>query len=76
VTEGDLDSDRRLLRRAVAAAGALALEHFQAGAPSWQKAPGQLVTEADLAVDRLLYDALIGARPEDGWLSEERADDG
>jgi myo-inositol-1(or 4)-monophosphatase len=76
VTEGDLDSDRRLLRRAVAAAGALALEHFQAGAPSWQKAPGQLVTEADLAVDRLLHDALIGARPEDGWLSEERADDG
>jgi myo-inositol-1(or 4)-monophosphatase len=76
VTESDLDSDRRLLRRAVAAAGALALEHFQAGAEPWQKAPGQLVTEADLAVDRLLHDVLIGARPDDGWLSEERADDG
>ena len=35
-----------------------------------------MVTEADLAVDRLLHDILIGARPDDGWLSEERADDG
>lgn len=76
MSEGDLASDRRLLRRAVAAAGALALEHFQAGVEAWEKAPGQIVTEADLAVDRLLHDALIGARPEDGWLSEERADDG
>jgi myo-inositol-1(or 4)-monophosphatase len=73
---GDLDSDRRLLRRAVAAAGALALEHFRAGPEHWQKAPGQVVTAADLAVDQLLHDALIGARPDDGWLSEERADDG
>lgn len=76
MTEGDLDSDRRLLRRAVAAAGALALEHFRAGPEPWHKAPGQVVTEADLAVDRLLHDILIGARPDDGWLSEERADDG
>jgi myo-inositol-1(or 4)-monophosphatase len=76
VTESDLDSDRRLLRRAVTAAGDLALEHFQTGAEPWQKAPGQLVTEADLAVDRLLHDVLIGARPDDGWLSEERPDDG
>jgi myo-inositol-1(or 4)-monophosphatase len=76
VTESDLDSDRRLLRRAVTAAGDLALEHFQTGAEAWQKAPGQLVTEADLAVDRVLHDVLIGARPDDGWLSEERPDDG
>ena len=76
MNEADLDSDRRLLRRAVAAAGALALEHFRTGSKSWEKAPGQVVTEADLAVDNLLHDALIGARPDDGWLSEERADDG
>jgi len=76
VSEGDLASDRRLLRRAVAAAGALALDHFHARPESWQKAPGQLVTEADLAVDRLLHGILIGARPDDGWLSEERPDDG
>ncbi len=72
----DLESDRRLLRRAVTAAGALALEHFRAGPGHWYKEPGQVVTEADLAIDRLLHEILIGARPEDAWLSEERADDG
>ncbi|MDF2780923.1 MAG: suhB [Geminicoccaceae bacterium] len=72
----DLEADRKLLRRAVTAAGAVALEQFRAGPGHWHKAPGQVLTEADLAIDRLLYDILIGARPEDGWLSEERADDG
>ena len=72
----DLEADRRLLRRAVTAAGALALEHFRAASGHWYKAPGQVVTQADLAVDGLLHGILIGARPEDGWLSEERADDG
>jgi myo-inositol-1(or 4)-monophosphatase len=72
----DLEADRKLLRRAVTAAGALALEQFRAGPGHWHKAPGQVLTEADLAIDRLLHDILIGARPEDGWLSEERADDG
>ena len=77
VSDGpDLESDRRLLRRAVTAAGALALEHFRAGPAHWYKGPGQVVTQADLAIDGLLHEVLIGARPEDGWLSEERADDG
>ena len=76
MSDAELASDRRLLRRAVAAAGALALEQFRTRPEARQKAPGQLVTEADLAVDRLLHDILIGARPDDGWLSEERADDG
>ena len=34
------------------------------------------MTTADLAIDGLLHEILIGARPDDGWLSEERADDG
>jgi myo-inositol-1(or 4)-monophosphatase len=77
VSEGqELEADRRLLRRAVTAAGALALEHFRAGPGHWYKGPGQVVTQADLAIDGLLHDILIGARPEDAWLSEERADDG
>jgi myo-inositol-1(or 4)-monophosphatase len=63
------------LRRAVAAAGELALSHFGAGGAHWFKGPGQVVTAADLEVDRLLYDSLTGAFPEDGWLSEEQADD-
>ena len=34
-----------------------------------------MVTAADLEVDRLLHAALIGAFPDDAWLSEERTDD-
>lgn len=43
----------------------LAVEH---------KSPGQPLTEADLAADRLLHELLTGARPEYGWLSEETVD--
>jgi myo-inositol-1(or 4)-monophosphatase len=71
----ELAADRELLREAVGAAGTLALEHFKTDRRHWYKAPGQVVTAADLAVDRLLHDRLRGARPGDGWLSEERADD-
>jgi len=66
----------RCLRAAVAAAGDLALRHFRATPAHWFKGPGQVVTAADLEVDRLLHEALLGAFPDDGWLSEERADDG
>jgi myo-inositol-1(or 4)-monophosphatase len=38
------------------------------------KSPEQPVTEADLAADRTLREALLGARPGYGWLSEETAD--
>lgn len=63
------------LRRAVAAAGDLALSHFRARGEHWFKGPGQIITAADLEIDRLLYESLVGAFPDDGWLSEERADD-
>jgi myo-inositol-1(or 4)-monophosphatase len=66
----------RCLREAVAAARDLALRHFHARAAPWFKAPGQVVTAADLEVDHLLHEALLGAFPGDGWLSEERPDDG
>jgi myo-inositol-1(or 4)-monophosphatase len=65
----------RCLRAAVAAAGELALRHFRAGGEHWFKGPGQVVTAADLELDRLLHETLIGAFPDDAWLSEERADD-
>jgi myo-inositol-1(or 4)-monophosphatase len=65
----------RCLRAAVAAASDLALRHFHARPAHWFKGPGQVVTAADLEVDRLLHEALLGAFPEDGWLSEERPDD-
>jgi myo-inositol-1(or 4)-monophosphatase len=66
----------RCLREAVAAARDLALRHFHARSAPWFKGPGQVVTAADLEVDRLLHEALLGAFPGDGWLSEERPDDG
>lgn len=71
----DLAAELRLAGEAAAAAGQLALSHFGAGRASWYKGPGQVVTEADLAVDALLHDMLRDARPHYGWLSEERVDD-
>ena len=59
----------------MAAAGEVALRHFCARGAHWFKAPGQIVTAADLEIDRLLYESLIGEFPDDAWLSEERADD-
>jgi myo-inositol-1(or 4)-monophosphatase len=71
----DLEADLKLAREAAIAAGELALSHFGSGRGSWYKGPGQVVTEADLAVDALLHDMLRAARPGYGWLSEERVDD-
>lgn len=47
---------------------------FREGVRSWDKAAGDPVTEADLALDRLLKERLCGAFPAYGWLSEETAD--
>ncbi len=72
----DLSADSLLLSRAVVEAGAIALRYFRADARQWYKGPGQIVTEADIEVDRRLRELLIEARPDDGWLSEETQDDG
>ncbi|MYZ49912.1 3'(2'),5'-bisphosphate nucleotidase CysQ [Propylenella binzhouense] len=68
-------SDRDLLAAAAREAGALALSYFKRDCRSWAKEGGSPVTEADFAVDRFLNDALLRARPDYGWLSEETADD-
>ncbi|MGI9509746.1 MAG: inositol monophosphatase family protein [Geminicoccaceae bacterium] len=72
----DLAADRALLSTAIDEAGEIARHYFRGDAETWYKGPGQIVTEADIAVDRQLHDRLIGSRPGDGWLSEERDDDG
>ncbi|HVV94943.1 MAG TPA: 3'(2'),5'-bisphosphate nucleotidase CysQ [Hyphomicrobiales bacterium] len=59
---------------AARAGGELALGYFQAGARHWQKEDASVVTEADLAVDRLLNERLGAIDPGAGWLSEETAD--
>ena len=42
---------------------------------SWEKAPGDRVSEADLAVDAFLKQRLGALAPDAGWLSEETVDD-
>jgi myo-inositol-1(or 4)-monophosphatase len=70
-----LSEDEALLMSAVKAAGDLALSFFGRGLKGTHKADNSPVSEADLAVDRLLHERLARGRPDYGWLSEETADD-
>lgn len=70
-------ADLALLIDAAQAAGEVALGFFRGTFRSEDKPDNAgPVTEADLAVDRLLCEALRTARPGYGWLSEESPDDG
>ncbi len=74
---GDPPAQGELLSLAVDVAkraGALLLERFQAGrepALASKSTPTDLVSEADLASERLIRDTLALARPADGFLGEE-----
>jgi myo-inositol-1(or 4)-monophosphatase len=67
--------DLALIEAAVREAGGIARSFFGGHYKSWDKGKGQPVTDADIAVDRYLHDALLKARPDYGWLSEETRDD-
>ncbi len=70
------EADLTLLTAAARKAGEIALGFWQASPEVWDKPDGQgPVTEADLAVDAMLRDMLLSARPGHGWLSEESPDD-
>lgn len=69
------DGDLALVENAVRKAGKIACSYYRGEYRRWDKGKGQPVTEADLAVDKFLYDTLTAARPDYGWLSEESADD-
>lgn len=70
-----MTDDLDLLIAAAQQAGKVASGFFRGAAERWEKPGGQgPVTEADLAVDRLLRAELTGARPSYGWLSEETED--
>ena len=56
-------------------AGQLALSMFRTSVKQWNKEGASPVSDADIAVDRLLRDRLTSAFPDVGWLSEESADD-
>ena len=70
----DYAADLELAIRAARAAGEAALDWFRADTEVRFKSPEQPVTDADLAANRILHDALLGERPAYGWLSEETKD--
>jgi myo-inositol-1(or 4)-monophosphatase len=55
-------------------AGKLAFSRWRGEFEHWQKVPGEVVSEIDLAVNRMLHAALRDIDPEAGWLSEETVD--
>ncbi|MEX2519845.1 MAG: 3'(2'),5'-bisphosphate nucleotidase CysQ [Paracoccaceae bacterium] len=68
--------DLALLIAEARAAGEIARKHFRADIEIWEKPDGGgPVTEADIAIDRMLKHSLLRARPDHGWLSEETEDD-
>ena len=70
------DPDLALLEAAAREAGELALGYFGRPGAVREKPGGHgPVTEADLAVDAMLRERLLAARPDYGWLSEESEDD-
>jgi myo-inositol-1(or 4)-monophosphatase len=62
------------IEEAVREAGAVALSARLASSRNWRKADGTPVSDADLAVNRLLEERLRDAFPDYGWLSEETGD--
>lgn len=69
--------DHARLEHIVREAGAMALARWPGhghALKSWEKAPGSLVCEADIAVDVFLKKELHTLLPAAGWLSEETAD--
>lgn len=71
----DLAEDLRLLRDAVRGGGSVALDFYRQPVEVNIKSDGTQVSEADLAVNALLLDRLMGGRPDYGWMSEESPDD-
>lgn len=63
-----------LLEMAARDAGSVAMRYFNRDPQVWTKGNDSPVTEADLAVDKMLHVELLGARPDYGWLSEETED--
>jgi myo-inositol-1(or 4)-monophosphatase len=71
----DFTNDHVLVAQAVREAGDIARRYYNGNVESWEKKPGDPVSEADLAIDSFLKERLMAARPDYGWLSEETADD-
>lgn len=73
--QDDIRAELDLLRDAAREAGRIAMRYFGQSPEVWLKDGHSPVSEADLAVDRFLKDALLSARPDYGWISEETQDE-
>ncbi len=67
-------AEQEELETSVRQAGAIALKYFHGDVKSWDKKPGDPVSEADLEIDQFLKEHLLRTHPDYGWLSEETAD--
>ncbi len=74
ILKDQYETDLELLRSCAVSAGIVALSYFRRNIQSWTKENASPVTEADFKVNQMLYNSLMGARPNYGWLSEESAD--
>lgn len=66
--------EQQELHNSVREAGKIALKYYQGDVKSWDKKPGDPVSEADLEIDHYLKDHLLTTHPGYGWLSEETTD--
>ncbi len=71
----DLLDDLKLLEDAARTGGEIARSYFGKAPRQWTKEHDSPVSEADMAVDRHLFEYLTHARSAYGWLSEETIDD-
>ena len=71
----DLDEAAARMAASVRDAGALALSMFGRPINTWTKFESSPVSDADIAVDRLLHERLADEGSSIAWLSEESVDD-
>jgi myo-inositol-1(or 4)-monophosphatase len=71
----DLDEAAARMAASVRDAGALALSMFGRPIRTWTKFESSPVSDADIAVDRLLHERLADGSSSIAWLSEESVDD-
>jgi myo-inositol-1(or 4)-monophosphatase len=71
----DLDEAAARMAVSVRDAGALALSMFGRPIRTWTKFESSPVSDADIAVDRLLHERLADGSSSIAWLSEESVDD-
>ncbi|RCS25158.1 3'(2'),5'-bisphosphate nucleotidase CysQ [Phyllobacterium salinisoli] len=64
-----------MIRSVAEEAGRIAMRFFGRDPEVWMKEGQSPVSEADMAVDAFLKEALLTARPGYGWISEETVDD-